>query len=84
MKNNQHTENEVLFQKMGNRWYVFTEIESEFFYSPLPEGIDPQYKVRVVPGYRRTYGKVVRHTCHDVEPAAAIRVTMYEAKIYSF
>lgn len=33
--------NEVLFQKMGNTWYVFTEIENEFVYSQLPIGMDP-------------------------------------------
>ncbi|MEK6623627.1 MAG: hypothetical protein AABY86_01580 [Bdellovibrionota bacterium] len=72
MKNNQHTENEVLFQKMGNRWYVFTEIESEFFYSPLPEGIDPRStKLELCQVIEEHMSKVVRHTRHDVEPAAA-------------
>ena len=33
---------EVLFQKLGNRWYVFTEIENDFIYSPLPEGVNPK------------------------------------------
>ena len=34
-------ENDVLFQKMGNIWYVFTLKDNEVFYSPLPKGIDP-------------------------------------------
>ena len=34
-------ESEVLFQKLGNTWYVFSEIESEIIYSALPEGMDP-------------------------------------------
>lgn len=40
---NTHTEktNEVLFQKMGNTWYVFTEINNELVYSALPTGMDP-------------------------------------------
>ncbi len=40
-----HTEsktNEVLFQKLGNTWYVFSEINQELIYSALPEGIDPR------------------------------------------
>ena len=46
MKNSKQTnsnkpENEVLFQKVGNTWYVFTEINSEVYYSALPEGMEP-------------------------------------------
>lgn len=36
---------DVLFQKMGNRWFVFMESshkENEVLYHPLPEGINPQ------------------------------------------
>jgi hypothetical protein len=33
---------EVLFQKMGNTWYVFTEIGEELVYSALPTGMDPK------------------------------------------
>ena len=31
-----------MFQKMGNTWYVFTEINNEVLFTPLPEGIDPK------------------------------------------
>lgn len=41
VKTNNKTANEVLFQKMGNTWYVFTEIGEEFVYSALPTGMDP-------------------------------------------
>ena len=34
-------EKEVLFQKLGNTWYIFTEINDEFIYSALPHGMDP-------------------------------------------
>lgn len=37
-----NTEREVLFQKLGTKWYVFTEIGNDFVYSALPEGIDPR------------------------------------------
>lgn len=39
---NKQLENEVLFQKLGNTWYVFTEIEENFIYSALPDGMDPR------------------------------------------
>lgn len=35
-------ESDVLFQKLGNTWYVFTELDNEFIYSALPEGMDPR------------------------------------------
>lgn len=37
----QTTESEVLFQKLGETWYVFTEIAGEMVFSPLPKGVDP-------------------------------------------
>jgi hypothetical protein len=33
---------DVLFQKLGNTWYIFAEIENEFVYSAMPEGMDPK------------------------------------------
>jgi hypothetical protein len=38
----QSAQNEVLFQKLGNTWYVFSEINEELVYSALPEGMDPK------------------------------------------
>lgn len=32
---------EVLFQKLGNTWYVFTEVKGDMVYSALPYGMDP-------------------------------------------
>ncbi len=32
---------EVLFQKLGNTWYIFTEVNEELIYSVLPHGMDP-------------------------------------------
>jgi hypothetical protein len=45
-KRAQTTESEVLFQKLGETWYVFTEIAGEMVFSPLPNGVDP-YTQRV-------------------------------------
>lgn len=33
---------EVLFQKLGLTWYIFTEIDNEVVYSAMPEGMDPR------------------------------------------
>ena len=35
-------EKDVLFQKLGDRWYAFTEINQEVVYCALPPGVDPQ------------------------------------------
>jgi hypothetical protein len=32
----------VLFQKLGNTWYVFSEVDNEIIYSAMPEGMDPR------------------------------------------
>ena len=32
---------EVLFQKLGNSWYVFSEVSGDMVYSALPTGMDP-------------------------------------------
>ena len=32
---------EVLFQKMGATWFVFTEVSGDMIYSALPEGMNP-------------------------------------------
>ena len=37
----QTLDNEVLFQKLGTAWYIFTEISGDFVYSALPEGMNP-------------------------------------------
>ena len=44
MKTNEsnHNESDVLFQKLGNTWYVFSEIKDELVYSALPAGLDPR------------------------------------------
>lgn len=33
---------EVLFQKLGNAWYIFTEVNGEPIYSVMPDGMDPK------------------------------------------
>lgn len=41
MDTQKNLEKEVLFQKLGQTWYIFTEIEDEIVYSVLPDGMDP-------------------------------------------
>jgi hypothetical protein len=33
---------EVLFQKLGTTWFIFTEVNNEVVYSAMPEGMDPR------------------------------------------
>jgi hypothetical protein len=35
-------QSEVLFQKLGATWYVFSESGDEMVYSALPSGMDPR------------------------------------------
>jgi hypothetical protein len=39
---NQSIETDVLFQKLGDTWYVFSEIGGEMVFSALPKGISPE------------------------------------------
>ncbi len=33
---------DVLFQKVGNTWFIFSEVNGEVVYSVMPEGMDPK------------------------------------------
>lgn len=33
---------DVLFQKIGNKWFIFSEVNNEVVYSVMPEGMDPK------------------------------------------
>ncbi len=33
---------DVLFQKIGNTWYIFSEVNNEVVYSVMPAGMDPK------------------------------------------
>ena len=35
-------ESDVLFQKLGNTWYAFSEIDDQIIYSALPKGMSPK------------------------------------------
>lgn len=33
---------DVLFQKIANTWYIFSEVNGDLVYSVMPEGMDPK------------------------------------------
>ena len=41
MSTNTNLENDVLFQKLGNTWFIFTEVKGDVVYSQLPDGMCP-------------------------------------------
>lgn len=44
-KNNSKTSanvKDVLFQKIGNTWFIFSEVNNEVVYSVMPNGMDPK------------------------------------------
>lgn len=38
----QNNVKDVLFQKIGNTWFIFSEVNNEVVYSVMPEGMDPK------------------------------------------
>lgn len=63
---------EVLFQKLGNTWYVFTEIGSEMVYSALPTGMDPRTtKLELYDVIEEHMKKVAKQTKRATEVSAA-------------
>jgi hypothetical protein len=55
-------ENEVLFQKLGSTWFVFSEINDEVVYSTLPDGMDPfSIKLELFDVIEEHMNKVARH-----------------------
>lgn len=41
-KSTTELQKEVLFQRLGNTWFIFSEINGEVIYSAMPEGMDPR------------------------------------------
>lgn len=68
--NQKQTEAEVLFQKLGNIWYVFSEIDNDVVYSALPSGMDPRTTdLELYSIIEEHMEKVARH--HKRSPEAA-------------
>ena len=67
---NNETEKEVLFQKLGSTWFVFSEVDDEVIYSTLPEGMDPySIKLELFEVIEEHMNKVARH--HRKQPEVA-------------
>lgn len=63
--------NEVLFQKLGETWYVFTEVKGDMVYSALPSGMTPHTtKLELFEVIEDHMEKVSRHYGRKPEVAA--------------
>jgi hypothetical protein len=61
---------EVLFQKLGHTWYIFTEINNEIVYSAMPEGMDPKStKLELFDVIENHMKKVATHPRYQSEAA---------------
>jgi hypothetical protein len=69
--NSQTSTNEVLFQRLGNTWFVFTEVKGEMIYSALPNGMDPRTtKLELYDVIEEHMEKVSKHFKNSPEIAA--------------
>ena len=41
MQRDNEKTSDVLFQKLGRVWYVFSEINNDVIFTALPDGVDP-------------------------------------------
>jgi len=62
---------EVLFQKLGSTWYVFSEVKGDMVYSALPDGMDPHTtKMELFEVIEEHMTKISRHYGRKPEAAA--------------
>ena len=70
--NYKEIEKDMLFQKIGNKWYVFAEIDNEMFFSPFPEGMDPkETKLELYEIIEEHMSKVASHKRRSPEASVA-------------
>lgn len=61
---------EVLFQKLGHTWYIFTEVNNEVVYSAMPDGMDPRStKLELFEVIEEHMKKVATHPRYQNEAA---------------
>ena len=71
MQTHTNLEKEVLFQKLGSTWYVFTETNDEVVYSALPDGMSPKTtKLELFEVIEEHMEKVADHYRRSPEAAA--------------
>ncbi len=69
--NTQQMTTDVLFQKLGNTWYVFSEVKGEMVYSALPNGMDPHStKLELFEVIEEHMEKISKHYGRKPEVAA--------------
>ena len=67
----QNNVKDVLFQKVGNTWFIFSEVNGEVVYSVMPEGMDPKTtKLELYQIIEDHMGRVASHKRHSPEAAA--------------
>ncbi len=62
---------DVLFQKIGNTWFIFSEVNNEVVYSVMPAGMDPKTtKLELFEIIEEHMTKVASHKRRSPEAAA--------------
>ena len=62
---------DVLFQKIGNTWFIFSEVNNEVVYSVMPAGMDPkETKLELFEIIEEHMTKVASHKRRSPEAAA--------------
>ena len=62
---------DVLFQKIGNTWFIFSEVNNEVVYSVMPAGMDPkETKLELYEIIEEHMTKVASHKRRSPEAAA--------------
>jgi hypothetical protein len=63
---------DVLFQKIGNTWFIFSEVNNEVVYSVMPTGMDPKTtKLELFEIIEKHMTKVAGHKRRSNEAAVA-------------
>lgn len=63
---------DVLFQKIGNTWFIFSEVNNEVVYSVMPQGMDPkETKLELYEIIEEHMSKVANHKRRAPEASVA-------------
>ena len=63
---------DVLFQKIGNTWFIFSEVNNEVVYSVMPQGMDPkETKLELYEIIEEHMTKVASHKRRSPEASVA-------------
>jgi hypothetical protein len=67
----QNNVKDVLFQKIGNTWFIFSEVNNEVVYSVMPQGMDPKStKLELYAIIEKHMTKVASHKRRSPEAVA--------------